>query len=140
MIAVLQQFWHVPFSLFAEQPLLRIVQVSLLALGLFEVFVLFWTTRDVLLRSESLLFQFFSLAMVAVLPVVGFLFYLLIRPSRTLREQHFEQMLTELLRSHKKGERDRQRMKKDSKPLREEVSPVVIHQEEALTEFTLPIP
>ena len=138
MESVLQQFWHVPFSLLAEQPFLRLLQVGLLILGILEMFILFWTTRDSLLRSESLIFQFFSLAMVAVLPVVGFLLYLLIRPSRTLREQRLEQMLTELLRSHKRGEREKHRPKKDHKPLQEKPLSVSIFKEEPSELLTIP--
>lgn len=129
MTTVLQQFWHIPFSLFATEPLLRLVQGGLLALGLLEMFILFWTTRDVMLRSESLLFQFFSLAMVAVLPVVGLLFYLLIRPSRTLREKALEQMLAELLRCSKRGERDKQKPKKNQKPIQEGLLSIPEHKE-----------
>lgn len=127
MTGFLQQLWQVPFSLFAEQPVLRFVQAGLLILGFLEVFILFWTTRDILLRSESLAAQFFSLATVVVFPIAGFLLYLLMRPSRTLRERRLEQMLAELLRHQKKGDRDRQKPKKDRGSPPEE-SPAVAQQ------------
>lgn len=98
-------------AFFAEDPVFRLMQGGLLFVGLCDVFLLFWTLRDVLMRSQSLLFQMCALLMVFALPFAGFLLYLLVRPSSTLREQSIAQMVEHvletyqknMLQSHKKG-------------------------------------
>ena len=98
-------------SFFAGDPVFRLMQGGLLLFGLFDVFLLFWTLRDSLMRSQSLLFQMCALLMVFALPFAGFLLYLLIRPSSTLRERAVAQMVEKvletyqknMLQSHKKG-------------------------------------
>ncbi len=69
----------------------------LIALAVVDVFLVFFTTRDILLRSASLWFQLFSILLVALLPAVGFFLYLLIRPARTTKQRQMEAMLLELL-------------------------------------------
>ncbi len=85
------------FVFLADDPFLRSLQAALLLLGALAVFLVFFTTRDILLRSNSFLYMFFSIALVAILPFVGFLLYLLVRPARTIKEREVETMLTELL-------------------------------------------
>jgi|GEM_PF-1486090 predicted phosphatase len=83
-----------PFLVFlSEDPMLRILQGVLLLFGFFQIFLVFFATRDVLLRSRSFLLQCVAILLVAVLPVVGFLLYLLIRPARTLKERELEELL-----------------------------------------------
>jgi hypothetical protein len=84
------------FLFFGADPLVRFVQVLLGICAASLVFLVFWTTRDVLLRTRSLVFQLTSILMVAALPLVGFFFYLLIRPSMTLKQKKIEQSLLEL--------------------------------------------
>jgi membrane-bound ClpP family serine protease len=78
-------------------PTLRLLQIVLLILGVLAAFLVFFTTRDVLLRSKSFVFQLFSIVLVAIVPLFGFLLYILIRPSRTLKERELEHMLQRLL-------------------------------------------
>lgn len=85
----------------SDNPMLRLSQVALLALAVVAVFLVFFTTRDVILRSRSFFFQFLAIMLTALLPVIGFFIYLLIRPSRTLKEREVEAMLKEVL--EKKG-------------------------------------
>lgn len=73
-----------------EHPLLRFAQASILLLAVVLIFLVFFTTRDILLRSQSFLLQVACILLVALLPVLGFLLYLLIRPVRTLRERSLE--------------------------------------------------
>jgi hypothetical protein len=84
-------------TFFSADPILRSLQGGLLLLGSLVIFLIFFTLRDVLLRTESLIYQLFCLLLVTVLPGVGFLLYVLIRPARTLRERETEKMLKELL-------------------------------------------
>ena len=90
-------------SFFAEDPVFRLMQGGLLLAGLFDVFLLFWTLRDVLTRSQSLLFQMCALLMVFALPFAGLLLYLLIRPSSTLRERAVAQMVEYVLEAYQKS-------------------------------------
>ncbi len=57
------------------------------------VFLILFATRDIILRTHSFLFQLFCIALVALLPIVGFLVYLLLRPARTLRERELYAMV-----------------------------------------------
>lgn len=84
-------------SFVTDNPLLRLTQGGVVLLLLILLFLLFWTLRDVLLRTRSFALQFASVLLVAALPLIGFLLYLLIRPSRTLKERETDDMLRRLL-------------------------------------------
>ncbi len=80
------------------------------------VFLVLFTTRDILLRSHSFLLQIFCIVLVAVLPVFGFLIYLLIRPSKTLSMKRLESKIDRVLergrgQQQKKHEKGGQKMK-----------------------------
>lgn len=92
------------FVFFSDDPALRLVQILLLTVGLLVVFLVFFALRDVLLRSRSFPYQLLCIALVAFLPIVGFLLYLLIRPTRTLRERERDDMLADL-HAHLIGDR-----------------------------------
>lgn len=85
-------------SILAKDPTALALQFGVLALGSLLLFLLFWTLKDSLLRSQSLFFHVFALLLVTALPLFGFLVYLLIRPSRTLRERETERLLHMLLK------------------------------------------
>ncbi len=63
----------------------------------FVVFLVLFATRDILLRSSSFVFQIFCILLVALLPVIGFLLYLLIRPSRTIADKKLSRQVEALL-------------------------------------------
>ncbi len=67
------------------------------ACAFFVVFLVLFTTRDILLRTNSFLLQACSILLVAVLPIVGFFIYVLIRPSRTLAERAMHRDIIVLL-------------------------------------------
>lgn len=98
MLQQLQSFFQPWLVFLANDPALRMLQCGMLLLGLAVIFLVFFTTRDILLRTHSFLYMFFSILLVAALPVAGFLLYLLIRPPRTLKEREMEDMLRELTR------------------------------------------
>lgn len=111
-----------PWSVFlAEDPLLRIMQAGMLLAGTIAVFLVFYTTRDILLRSNSFLYMFISIVLVAFLPVLGFFIYLLIRPARTLKEKETEQLLRKCLKNQSQpkietaNKKPKSRPKKDSR-------------------------
>ena len=83
-------------QLFSENPVLRSMQLALLLLAVICVFLVFFAARDAILRSRSFWFQMFAVILSAALPVAGFLLYLLIRPSRTLRQAETDALVDDL--------------------------------------------
>lgn len=106
-----------PWLLFlADDPTLRLLQGCMLLVGVLVIFMVFFVTRDILLRTHSFLYMFVSILLVAVLPVVGFFLYLLIRPPRTIKEREIETMLLSLTKSRKSEKKEKKaEKKKDSK-------------------------
>lgn len=86
----------------SADPVTMAVQLGIGALGVIAVYLLFFTVRDVLLRTRSLVYQLACIALVAVLPIGGFFLYLLVRPARTVKERHMERMLKEVLSGERK--------------------------------------
>ncbi len=86
----------------SSDPITMAVQFGIAALGAVAVYLLFFTVRDILLRTRSLLYQLACIALVAALPIVGFFLYLLVRPARTVKERQMERMLKEVLSGERK--------------------------------------
>ena len=104
-----------PWLLFlADDPALRMLQLGMILLGAIVIFLVFYTTRDILLRTNSFIYMFLCIILVALIPVIGFFLYLLIRPARTLKERKMEEMLTSFL--NKKSEKEK--VKKEKKVVR----------------------
>ena len=92
----LQSFFD-PFLLFlSADPLLRMMQGGLLFIGFVVIFLVFFVTRDILLRTHSFWYMALCIVLTALFPGVGFLLYLLIRPARTIREREQEQLVRAL--------------------------------------------
>lgn len=83
--------------LFAENPMLRIGQVVLIVVGLLLIFLVFYTTRDIILRTHSFIYMLFCILLVALFPLVGFLLYILIRPARTVKQRDLDRMMQTIL-------------------------------------------
>lgn len=86
------------FSVLTDHPAIRAVQISLLCVAGVAMYFVFYATRDILLRTRSFLYQLGCILLVAVLPILGFFLYLLIRPSTTIRERELEKMLRKILK------------------------------------------
>lgn len=80
-------------SLLAFFPALDANQIIVYSASFFLVYFLFFTMRDIFLRTHSSLYQIACILLVALLPVIGFLLYFLIRPARTIKEREMEQLL-----------------------------------------------
>lgn len=93
LLPPLEQF----LAFLSEDPLARGVQAVLLLGAVLLVFLVFSVTRDILQRTRSLTAQILCILLVAALPFVGFLLYLLLRPPTTLAEREREEMLREAL-------------------------------------------
>ena len=111
----------------ADDPVLRVVQGGMIGFGLLLVFLVFYATRDILLRTTSLVRMFLSILLVTALPGIGFLLYLLVRPTTTLRERAMEHAVWEILEKlekqmskpsvpHHHHERSEQKHKSKPKP------------------------
>jgi amino acid permease len=83
-------------TFFTDDPILRASQAGIVLAFIVLLFLLFWTLRDIILRTRSFSYQFGCVLLVAAVPVVGFLLYLLIRPARTLKERETDDMLRRL--------------------------------------------
>lgn len=90
-------------TLFAEQPAIRTTQVGLIVIAVVAIYLVFYVTRDIILRSHSFVYQVACILLAALLPIVGFFLYLLVRPAATIREREVEHMLRELTGHGKKG-------------------------------------
>ena len=89
----------------SADPSVLLFQCVLLAIACFVVFFVLYALRDILLRTPSFFYQIFCILLVSALPLVGFLLYLLIRPSRTMAERRMERKMDEILEkfsSHQK--------------------------------------
>lgn len=84
---------------FISSPSFQWVEVGLLAYGgLLWLAIIIWVTRDSIHRSRSLLFQTFAILLNLLIPLLGVLLYLIIRPSQTLLERYYHEMEQRLLR------------------------------------------
>ena len=81
----------------STNPELQTLQLMLLAAACIAVFLVFFTARDISLRSRSLFMQLFCILLVAVLPILGFFVYLLLRPPRTIKDRDTERLLEKLI-------------------------------------------
>lgn len=97
MLDSLQSFFSSLLPFLADNPAMRQLQFFMLIIGAIIIFLVFFTTRDMLLRSNSLVYMLLCILLVAFVPVIGFLIYLLIRPARTLKQREMETMLKQLL-------------------------------------------
>lgn len=98
----------------ASDPTVLAIQLLMASGAFVVVFLVLFTTRDILLRTHSFLLQAFCILLSAALPIVGFFLYLLIRPPRTIAERAMHRDISALLTklsSQKKHEE-----KKNEKP------------------------
>lgn len=75
-----------------------LLQMVLLAyFGLLWLAIIIWVTRDSIHRSSSLFFQTFAIILNILVPVLGVLLYLIIRPAKTNMESYYEELEHRLL-------------------------------------------
>jgi RNA polymerase subunit RPABC4/transcription elongation factor Spt4 len=82
--------------------ILDIIRVVGLVLGFYYVLLLFaaavWTYRDIRSRTQDIMAQVLSIALVLVLQIPGLILYLLMRPKQTLAEKYERALEEEYLR------------------------------------------
>ena len=79
-------------------------QLTMFAIGFAAAFLaalwlslIFWTSRDIRLRSRDRFIRILAVIVVALLSLPGFLIYLILRPSRTLEEEYQHSLEEEAL-------------------------------------------
>jgi RNA polymerase subunit RPABC4/transcription elongation factor Spt4 len=78
---------------FISSPTFSTVQIIVIAyFGLLWLAIIIWVTKDAIHRSNSVLFQTFSILINIAVPILGVLLYLIIRPSRTTLEKYYEEL------------------------------------------------
>ena len=85
----------------SDDPLFRSLQLGLIAVAVLDVFFILFATRDIILRTHSFMYQLLCILLVAFLPFIGFLLYLLIRPPRTIAQRETDALLRSILESQK---------------------------------------
>lgn len=86
------QFFDNLQTFFAGNTFDVMVQGILVYLAAFWIALIIWVTRDIIHRTNSILFQIFSITLNIFLPVFGLIIYLIIRPSKTLWERYYEEV------------------------------------------------
>ena len=62
-------------------------------IALLWIAIILWVTKDITNRSDNILFQIICISLVIFLtPIFGLIIYLILRPSKTLTEQYYEEM------------------------------------------------
>ncbi len=62
-------------------------------IALLWIAIILWVTKDITNRSDSIFFQIICISLVIFLtPIFGLIIYLILRPSKTLTEQYYEEM------------------------------------------------
>lgn len=64
----------------------------LVYLGVLWFAIVIWVGRDIINRTNNILFQVFVILLNVVLPVFGLILYLIIRPGKTLLEKYYEEL------------------------------------------------
>lgn len=81
------------------------VKVAVLAyFALLWLAIIIWVTKDVLQRSQSILFQAFAILLVIIVPILGVLLYLIVRPSKTRKERYYEELERSMLEGENQTE------------------------------------
>jgi RNA polymerase subunit RPABC4/transcription elongation factor Spt4 len=82
--------------------IIEILRIVALVLGFYYVLLLFaaavWAYRDIRSRTQDIMAQVLSVALVVVLQLPGLILYLLMRPKQTLAEKYERALEEEYLR------------------------------------------
>ncbi len=86
---------------FSTNPSVLLMQIATILVAAIVIFLVLFGAKDILSRTDSFLAQIFCVLLIALLPLIGFFLYLLLRPStRTIERK----ILRELrVMSHQKA-------------------------------------
>ena len=74
--------------------------------------LIIWTTKDIISRTNNVIYQLISILLVVILNIFGLFIYLGIRPAKTLIEKFFEDLEYEALSQAAKKQRKKLTKKK----------------------------
>jgi RNA polymerase subunit RPABC4/transcription elongation factor Spt4 len=84
-------------SLLQKTDLIKLVlQIFLSYFALLWLSLIIWVTKDVINRSNSLIFQSLSIILNTILPGFGLVIYLLIRPTQSLMDKYYDELEVKL--------------------------------------------
>jgi len=81
--------------------------IKIAVIGYFSLLwlsTIIWVTRDALNRSNSIFFQAFSILLNILVPFLGVLLYLIIRPGKTRMEKYYEELERNMLEENEIGD------------------------------------
>ena len=84
-------------TILSDNPGLRMAQIGLIVLAVIAVYLVCFTTRDILTRTDSFVYQLLCVLITALLPILGFLIYLLVRPTHTIYERETFEAVKKIL-------------------------------------------
>lgn len=68
------------------------LKLVLIYFAILWISLIVWVTRDVITRSNSVIFQAISILLNTFFPVFGLIIYLLLRPNKTLLDNYYEEV------------------------------------------------
>lgn len=85
----------------AESPLLEFaLKGALIYVAVLWFSMVIWVARDIVNRSNNIVFQASMILLNLTLPVFGLVLYMILRPSRTLLEKYYDEMEYDFLSEH----------------------------------------
>lgn len=88
-----------------ESPIFEwVIKGVLIYLGVLWFAMVIWVGRDIINRTNNILFQVFVILLNIVLPVFGLILYLIIRPSKTLLEKYYDELEYNFLSDQASGD------------------------------------
>lgn len=69
-----------------------IIKGFLIYFFLIWIALIIWVTKDIVNRSKNIFVQVFSILLVTLLNIFGLILYLIIRPSKTLKQRYIEEI------------------------------------------------
>jgi RNA polymerase subunit RPABC4/transcription elongation factor Spt4 len=85
----------------SESPLLEFaIKGALIYLAVLWFAMVVWVARDIVNRSNNILFQVSMILLNITLPVFGLVLYMILRPSRTLLEKYYDEMEYDFISEH----------------------------------------
>ncbi|MBT4937195.1 hypothetical protein HON22_04735 [Candidatus Peregrinibacteria bacterium] len=69
-----------------------VIKGVLIYVAFFWIALIIWVTRDVINRSNNIVFQVAIILLNTFLPIFGLVIYLLIRPTKTLLDKYYDEL------------------------------------------------
>ncbi len=86
---------------FSESPLLEFaIKGALIYLAVLWFAIVVWVARDIVNRSNNIVFQAAMILLNITLPVFGLVLYMILRPSRTLLQKYYDEMEYDFISEH----------------------------------------